>query len=110
HTSTTILPWIPEEVLEETMETFHWSFFQEYLHHVPWDWQGLSLNKGLSIEVVLKNMDASWHWYLLSSNTDAIPIETVERYHWLNWNYVKISGRESEDDALIGFMRRHPEK
>ena len=62
----------------------------------PWDWNGLSRNKNITMKDVLDNLDRPWDWYRISRRISLVDIEKhCKRWfatkkiqkHWLKAYY-----------------------
>ena len=81
---------------------------------LPWDWEGLSRNRNITIDFIKKNIYRPWNWYQLSKNPNVtvdfvkenidkpwdwcwmsynpnIPFDFVKQNIDKPWNWVKLS-------------------
>lgn len=58
--------------------------------HLPWDWQGVSLNPNLTIDFIENNWDKNWCFDRLS-NAECLNCCFLDRHLDKNWNWKNIS-------------------
>ena len=56
----------------------------------PWDWEWISQNPNITMEMIEKYPEKSWNWEWISQNPN-ITMEMIEKYPEKPWNWDWIS-------------------
>ena len=71
---------------------------------LSWNWNILSMNKNISIELINKLKDKDWNWRYITTNQDKI--DDIIKYPRLPWEFYYIND-DIIRDIPIKFIRRH---
>ena len=79
--------------------------FEKYTEK-PWEWEWISLNPNLTMEIIEKYPDKPWKWEWISSNPN-ITMEMIEKYPDKPWNWDFIS---ENPNLTMEFIEKHLDK
>ena len=72
----------------------------------PWSWEGISMNKNITMKIVLDNPDKPWNWDWISMNEN-ITWEIILTYPDKPWDWYGIS---NNPNITMEFIEKHSDK
>ena len=88
------------------MTTEFQEFFEKNMDK-PWDWEGLSSNPNMTMEIVEKYPTKPWDWYYISQNPN-VTMETVKKYHDKSWSWKGLS--KNPNVTTMEMVEKYPDK
>ena len=64
-------------------------FIEKYPDN-PWNWQWISSNSNITLEIIEKYPDKPWNWKSISSNPN-LTLDMIEKYPDKPWDWFRIS-------------------
>jgi len=71
--------------VEKKWSEYYWEFILKYSNKL-WDWEWLSYNPNITIDLIEKYPNKSWDWYGISHNPN-ITMEFIEKYPAKPWDW-----------------------
>lgn len=70
---------------------------------IKWNWEGLSLNRGICILDIINNHNLPWVWSHISSRLD-VNTDIINTYPELPWDFVSFS---KNPNISLAFIKKH---
>ncbi len=69
----------------------------------PWDWNGISKNPAITIDIIKSYPDKPWNWFYISQNPN-LTIDFIESYPDKPWNWYHISYNKGITDKSMPLL------
>ena len=104
----TVMAYSEVHSYHHNLESFFTSRNSKYMNinyilnhpELSWNWNFVSHNLSVTMEVVLLNLDKPWHWGRLSSHPN-ITMSDIESHLYLSWEWEQISMNPNLTFAMI---------
>ena len=119
------------KTVEKEWTLKYWNFIQE-TPDKPWNWEWISKNPNITMDIIRENPDKPWNWYCISQNPNItwdFIIENLDKsfnWRWISqhpnitwdiirenpdkpWNWVSISSNEFQKEKELFIEKAYRE-